>query len=670
VFKKILIANRGEIAIRIIKSCRKMGIGTVAVYSEVDYRSRHVREADERVFIGGAPSSESYLNGKTIIAAALERECQAIHPGYGFLSENAAFAEMVSEAGLTFVGPSASAIAALGDKLESKALALRAGLPVCPGHPEAITDLDEALSIIETIGLPVLLKPAAGGGGRGMRVVMRRDELASAWAACREETRKAFADDRIFLERYISRPRHIEVQIVADNFGNVVHLGERECSIQRRYQKVVEETPSVAVDAELRDRLGWFACNLAREARYSNAGTVEFILDPDGAFYFLEMNTRLQVEHPVTEMVIAMDLVELQIRIAAGEPLPLSQEDVTLSGWAIEARVCAEDPARGFLPTTGMITRYALPSVKNVRVDSGIEAGSAITIYYDSLLAKVAAWGENREEARLALVRALNGYHIEGLATNVDFVNAIANHPAFVQGDLSTHFIEENGLDDYNNIAPNADHLAHMVIAAVLVYHTRQSLVRQSLKPMSPSVGARSTPKKFHDYVVKADEQVLEVRIEGDRITGWWDVQVDSRRYEVITPEFEYYRRRLFLRINGESHMFRLQWHGQHLKTFFCGIVRVCEIYSPDEWKLTQYMLRRREEPQEKALRCPMPGLVTALNVKEGDYVRKGQEVLRMESMKMESSIESPRDASVAKVFVEVGQAVDTDQELILFEDS
>jgi propionyl-CoA carboxylase alpha chain len=317
-----------------------------------------------------------------------------------------------------------------------------------------------------------------------------------------------------------------------------------------------------------------------------------------------------------------------------------------------------------------MITRYALPSVEHVRVDSGIEAGSAITIYYDSLLAKVAAWGENREEARLALVRALNGYHIEGLTTNVDFVNAIANHPAFIQGDLSTHFIEENGLDDYNNLPPNQDHLAYMVIAAVLVYHTRQSLVRESLKSMSPLVGTSSSPKKFHYYVVKAGDHVLDVRIEGDRITGWWDVQVDGREYEVITPEFEYYRRRLFLRINGQSHMFRLQYHEQHLKTFFCGIVRVCEIYSPDEWKLAQHMLTRGEEPQEKALRCPMPGLVTALSVKEGDYVRKGQEVLRMESMKMESSIESPRDALVAKVLVGVGQAMDTDQELILFEDS
>ena len=336
-FKKILIANRGEIALRIIRTCKRMGIGTVAVYSEVDFRSPFVQEADEATCIGAAPSQESYLAKEKIIEAALAYDCQAVHPGYGFLSENAEFAQMVADAGLVFIGPSPTAIAMLGDKVASKGLAIRAGVPVVPGCHEVIKGPAEALAVAEEIGFPLLLKPAAGGGGRGMRIVTSIDEVAPALEACREETRKSFADDRIFMERYISRPRHIEIQIIADQHGHVVHLGERECSIQRRYQKVIEETPSPVVDEALRERMGRVACALAVEAGYTNAGTVEFILDREKNFYFLEMNTRLQVEHPVTEMVTSLDLVELQIRSAAGEPLPVTQEDIRIRGWAIEA---------------------------------------------------------------------------------------------------------------------------------------------------------------------------------------------------------------------------------------------------------------------------------------------------------------------------------------------
>jgi propionyl-CoA carboxylase alpha chain len=440
-FSKILIANRGEIAVRIIASCKRMGIKTAAVYSETDFRSLHVTQADEAVQLGGARPSESYLDKAKIIETALATGCQAIHPGYGFLSENASFAEMVVSAGLTFIGPPATVIAALGDKIAAKKLAHAAGVPTVPGHMSAVQSLQEATVVAEQVGYPVLLKPAAGGGGKGMRVVTRPEELASALSMCQQETRKAFGDDSIFIERCIQKPRHIEIQVMADCHGNVIHLGERECSIQRRYQKIIEESPSTAIDEASRARMGAMACGLAREAGYVNAGTVEFILDQSGEFYFLEMNTRLQVEHPITEMVTSQDLVELQLRVADGQVLPIAQEDVTFTGWAMEARICAEDPDRGFIPSVGLITRYAAPRGNHVRVDSGIAAGSTIGVFYDPMLAKVITWGSNREAARKKMIQALNGYHVEGVTTNIDFVNRVITHPAFIHGDLSTDFI-------------------------------------------------------------------------------------------------------------------------------------------------------------------------------------------------------------------------------------
>ncbi|MFH1573540.1 MAG: biotin carboxylase N-terminal domain-containing protein, partial [Acidobacteriota bacterium] len=399
-FEKILIANRGEIAVRIIRTCRKLGICTVAVFSEIDSRAMHVQEADESVLLGPAPAEQSYLAKEKIITAAQDRGCQAIHPGYGFLSENASFAEMTVAAGLAFIGPPAPVIAMLGDKIASKNLAMQLGVPVVPGHNEPVSDLAELRSIADAIGYPVLLKPAAGGGGRGMRIVHGPDELEAALRAGQEETRKAFSDSTIFLERYVQDPRHIEIQIMADQHGNVIHLGERECSIQRRYQKVIEEAPSLALTPDMRREIGERACSLARAAGYSSAGTVEFILDPQGNFYFLEMNTRLQVEHPVTEMITGLDLVELQLQIATGRPLAFGQEDVTLNGWSIEARICAEEPERNFLPSTGLVTRYAEPRGTNIRMDSGIMVGSRVSVYYDSLLTKAVSWGKDREEAR------------------------------------------------------------------------------------------------------------------------------------------------------------------------------------------------------------------------------------------------------------------------------
>lgn len=666
-FNKILIANRGEIAVRIIRTCKRLGIKTVAVYSEIDARSLHVQEADEAVFLGKSPSSESYLVIDKIIDAALKTGSQAIHPGYGFLSENAGFCEKVSRSGIVFIGPPASAITMLGDKIASKVLAIKSGVPVVPGHAGEVSDTNEAIAIAEKIGFPVILKPAAGGGGKGMRIITSKDEMGPAFLACQEETRKAFADRHLFMEKYITDPRHIEIQILADNYGNVIHLGERECSIQRRYQKIIEETPSPVVDSTLRQTMGKMACNLVKEAGYSNAGTVEFILDENLNFYFLEMNTRLQVEHPVTELVTGLDLVELQLKIAYGEAIPIRQEDVNFTGWAIEARICAEDPSRNFLPATGMITRYASPVGRNIRVDSGIEAGSVVSIYYDSLLSKIICWGETREGARTALISALNSYHIEGVITNVDFVNLILNHPAFAGGNLSTSFIHQHFENEKMKISHPPEQLNVMAIASTLIYHIRQNLIRDSLKPMTALVGGATESRTWYNYMVKGDSDVFELRLQGDKELKTWTIWINENQYQVITPEMEFYRRRLKLNINGQFHRFRMQFRGNFIWAAHCGISRTFEIYSPKEWELSRFMPKISKKLLDNVLECPMPGLVVDIRVKVGDRVYRGQELVIMESMKMESGVASPCDGEVIEVLAETGQAVDTGNILMRF---
>ncbi len=666
-FDKILIANRGEIAIRIIRTCRKLKVKTVAVYSDIDARSLHVREADEAVHIGQSPSTSSYLVHDTIIKVAIERGCQAIHPGYGFLSENSKFAAAVVKAGLTFIGPSAEVIAALGDKISAKNIAMKAGVSVVPGHNRPVVDLEEIKAIAAKIGYPILLKPAAGGGGRGMRKVAGPDELESALQSAQDETRKSFGDDRIFLERFVSTPRHIEIQIIADQHGNVISLGERECSIQRRYQKVIEEAPSLAVNAELRARMGDMACALAREAGYSNAGTVEFILDDQGNFFFMEMNTRLQVEHPVTEMVTSLDLVELQLRVAAGESLPIKQEDVSIKGWAIEARICAEDSARHFLPSTGLITRYSNLKGRNVRLDSGVEAGSFISVYYDSLLSKVICWGETREKARTTLINALNRYHIEGVTTNVNFANSILNHPAFIKGELSTGFIDEYFEEGKAKIDPPGEQLVAMVIAATIVYHNRKNLVRESLKPMAAKVGLSHKPDQTHRYVVKGNTDIFEVELVGELASPNWRCKVNGADYSVVTPVFEFYRRILKLSINGLDHYFSLQYRQNFMWAAYCGISRIFEIYTPGEWELAQHMPKEIKGAAENVLLSPLPGMVVSILVKKGDRVYRGQDLVVIESMKMESGVSSPCEGVVENVTATIGKAVETDEVLITF---
>ena len=667
-FTKILIANRGEIAVRIMKTCSRLGIRTVAVYSDIDARSLHVQYADEAYAIGPARATESYLVKERLIDIATACGAQAVHPGYGFLSENAEFAQMVAAAGMVFIGPPADAIVKLGDKIASKVLAEKAGVTVVPGRIGAVRDAEEAIAIATEIGFPVLLKPAAGGGGKGMRIVYEPGQMTSALQSCIQETQKAFADNQIFIERYIENPRHIEIQILADRYGNVLYIGERECSIQRRYQKIIEESPSVAVSEALRERMGRMACSLAREAGYTNAGTVEFIMAPDGSVYFLEMNTRLQVEHPVTEMVSGLDLVELQLKIAYGEPLALRQDDIKLTGHAIEARICAEDPARNFLPATGMITRYAEPRGRNVRVDSGVEAGSLVSVYYDSLLAKVISWGTNREDARNNLVDALNGYHIEGVTTNVDFVNRILTHPEFVAGNLTTGFIAEHFDGDRSKLPENREHLRVMAAVAALLYDARQRSVRESLRPMAAHVGPGTKPKAWNEYWTQFGEDHFAVRVQGNPETRNWVVWVDDHPYQIVTPEFEFYRRRIRVTINGRKQRFRLQFDGSHFtRVAFCGIVREFEIYTPKEWELTRYMPRSEKRSRDNVLVCPMPGLVVDVLVKPGDRVFKGQELVIVESMKMESGVASPCDGEVKEIQVAKGHPVDTGDVLITF---
>ncbi len=667
-FDKILIANRGEIAVRIMRTCRRLGIRTVAVYSDADSRGVHRQQADEAVHIGGAPAQESYLNGEKIIAAALSTGCEAVHPGYGFLSENAHFARTVAAAGLVFIGPPAQAIALMGDKIASKELAIKAGVPVIPGHMDDLKDEDEALTVAETIGYPVLLKPAAGGGGKGMRIVRAPSEMEAALAACRQETRKAFGDSRIFMERCIERPRNIEIQVLADACGNVVHLGERECSIQRRYQKIIEESPSGAVSPDLRRRMGQAACNLARKAGYVSAGTVEFVLDQRGGFYFLEMKTSLQEEHPVTELVTELDLVELQLRIASGQRIPFDQDGIRFNGWAMEARVCAEDPAREFLPSTGMITRYAEPRGDGVRVDSGVATGSKVGVFYDSMLAKVIAHGKDRDAARTALVEALNGYHIEGLFTNIDFVAGVLCHPEFAKGTLDTGFIDHH-FDGSRPLCPPDEELVELsALAATLIYHVRRAAVRESVQPMVSRIGGRRVTDGPHLYTVRSEGDVFQVQIQGSTQSRIWTIHLNGRRHEVQTPELEFYRRRLKLTVNGRVHRFRLRVDQFFTFIAFSGLTRLFEVYTPKEWELMQFMPARAEGIPEHVLLCPMPGLVVEVLARKGDRVFRGQNLVILESMKMESGVASPMDGVIAEVRVAGGQAVEAGDVLIRFQ--
>jgi acetyl-CoA carboxylase biotin carboxylase subunit len=485
-FDKVLVANRGEIALRVIRACRELGVGSVAVYSEADARAPHVREADEAVLLGPAPSSESYLKGDRIIDAARRVGAQAIHPGYGFLSEREWFARAVRDAGLTFIGPSAEAIAAMGSKTAARELAIAAGTPVVPGTTSALRDADEAAQVADRFGYPVLLKAAAGGGGKGMRVVHRREELAGALASAQREARNAFGDDAVYVEKYIVGPRHVEIQVLGDHHGTMLHLGERECSIQRRHQKMIEEAPSVAVTPELRARMGEAALAAARAAGYTNAGTCEFLLDASGAFYFLEMNTRIQVEHPVTELVMGVDLVQWQLRIAAGERLPFTQSALAPHGWAIECRITSEDPANGFLPSTGRVQYLHLPTGPGVRWDGGIETGSEVTLHYDPMLAKLIVWAPDRAQAIARMHRALLELTIDGIDTSRDFHLRVMEDAEFRAGAIEIQWLERR-LAELTAAAAPQESVVRAAIAAVLLSERDRGVRRPAAADASPS---------------------------------------------------------------------------------------------------------------------------------------------------------------------------------------
>ncbi|HKH93174.1 MAG TPA: acetyl-CoA carboxylase biotin carboxylase subunit [Gemmatimonadaceae bacterium] len=488
-FRKVLIANRGEIALRIIRACRELGVASVAVYSEADARAPHAREADEAVLLGPAPSSESYLRGDAIIAAAQRVGAEAIHPGYGFLSEREWFARAVRDAGLVFVGPPAEAIAAMGSKTAARQLAIAAGTPVVPGTTTALRDAAEAEQVAEQFGYPVLLKAAAGGGGKGMRVVHRRDELSGALAAAQREARNAFGDDAVYVEKYIVGPRHVEIQVLGDRHGTMLHLGERECSVQRRHQKMIEEAPSVAVSPGLRARMGAAAVAAARAAGYTNAGTCEFLLDADGAFYFLEMNTRIQVEHPVTELVTGIDLVQWQLRVAAGERLPFTQESLTPKGWAIECRITSEDPANGFLPSTGRVQYLHVPAGPGVRWDGGIETGSEITLHYDPMLAKLIVWAPDRGHAIARMHRALLELTIEGVDTSRDFHLRVMEDEEFRAGAIEIQWLERRLATLASPTVPRESVVRAAIAAALLAERDRGT--RRGSPGMPPASAGR-----------------------------------------------------------------------------------------------------------------------------------------------------------------------------------
>ena len=659
-FDKILIANRGEIACRIIKSCQKLGIRTVAVCSEADARALHVKLADEEVLIGPAPAAESYLRIDRIVAACKATGAQAVHPGYGFLSENAAFAEALAAEKITFIGPPVRAMKAMGDKIESKRLAREAGVSTVPGTLEAISDPEQAKRIAAEIGYPVMLKASAGGGGKGMRIAHAESELLDGLERAQSEARSSFGDDRVFIEKFILEPRHIEIQVLGDQHGTILHLGERECSIQRRHQKVLEEAPSPFLDAATRRAMGEQACELARAVGYYSAGTVEFIVDKDKNFYFLEMNTRLQVEHPVTELVTGIDLVEAMIEIAAGEKLAFDQAAVRLDGWAIEARIYAEDPARGFLPSTGRLSTYVEPEGTGIRVDSGVVEGGEVSLHYDPMIAKLCAHGADRAVATARLAEALDHFVIEGPAHNLSFLNAVLGHPRFVEGRLSTNFIAEEYGDKFT--PPELDEASlQRLVALATAMRARQLARAQAISGQLPGL-ALVPPSAF---VAEVGGRAFAVEaVERD---GAYAVSIDAApAMELVLrwrPGLELAR----ASIDGEMvaagckrlpEGFALTHKGAQVKI----LVRRRRAY-----ELAQLMPEKPEADTTRLLLSPMPGMIVSVAVAVGDKVEAGQTLCVLEAMKMENVLQAERAATVATVEIGPRDTVSADQVLMTF---
>jgi len=661
VFKKILIANRGEIACRVIKTARRMGIATVAVYSAADKDALHVSLADEAIAIGPAPSAQSYLVIDNILGACHKSGAEAVHPGYGFLSENAKFAERLQQADIIFIGPDPHAITSMGDKITSKRLAREAGVNTIPGYADVIPNAQMAASVARDIGYPVMIKASAGGGGKGMRVARNDDQCRDGFERASNEARASFGDERVFLEKFIEQPRHIEIQVLGDRHGNVIHLGERDCSLQRRHQKVIEESPSPLLDEATRAAMGGQAVALARAVNYCSAGTVEFIVDAARNFYFLEMNTRLQVEHPVTEFVTGLDLVELMIRVADGEPLHILQEDVRLTGCALEARVYAEDPFRNFLPSVGRLVRYLPPAEsESIRVDTGVEEGGEVSIHYDPMIAKLITYGDDRDQAIARMRDALNEFCIRGVSHNISFLGALVDHPRFASGQFSTNLIAEEYPDGFD--AADVVHDDPLLLVATCGaihrrYRERAARISDQLEGYEPRVE--------QDWVVvmNGDKYAITV-LPTD---GGYNVSHNGNTYLVETA-WQFGQPLFHGRINGNEVCVQVERRHLTYRLFHWGTQVDVRVLSARAADLLARMPEKAPPDTSKFLLSPMPGLLARIVVAEGEDVKAGQDLAVIEAMKMENVLRAEREAKILKLLANVGETLSVDQPIIEFE--
>ncbi|MEM1377213.1 MAG: acetyl/propionyl/methylcrotonyl-CoA carboxylase subunit alpha [Pseudomonadota bacterium] len=669
-FTKILIANRGEIACRVIQTAKRMGIATVAVYSDADAGALHVSMADEAVHIGPPAASESYLVAEKIIAACKETGAQAVHPGYGFLSERASFCEALEAEGIIFIGPKPKAINAMGDKITSKKIAAEAGVSTVPGHMGLIDDAEHAVKIASEIGYPVMIKASAGGGGKGMRIAWNDDEARDGFERSKSEAASSFGDDRIFIEKFVEEPRHIEIQVLADGHGNAVYLGERECSIQRRNQKVIEEAPSPFLDEATRKAMGEQSVALAKAVDYQSAGTVEFIVDKDRNFYFLEMNTRLQVEHPVTELITGLDLVEQMLRVAAGEELSIQQSDVKLNGWAIESRVYAEDPLRGFLPSIGRLTHYAPPAQACrddliVRNDTGVFAGAEISMFYDPMIAKLCTWAPTRDAAIEAMQDALDAFVVDGIAHNIPFLASLMAHPRWKKGWLTTGFIAEEYPDGY--AYPELDETAQRTIGAVALM---AELMRKERLDRHIDRLAPHSQKLTEDWIVRVADAEVAAKVRQLTLSGDDKMLVADIEGETLTLQTRWsFGERVFAsKINGLPVVAQAVIHGSSARISWRGYTADTQALPKHIAELKRLMPEKAEVDTSGMLLCPMPGLVVSLAVSEGDEVAAGGTLAVVEAMKMENVLRAERDVTIKSVKCEAGDSLAVDDVIMEFE--
>ena len=655
-FSKILIANRGEIAVRIIKTCSRMGIATVVVYSEADADSMAVEIADEAVFIGPPPAVQSYLVADKIIAACRETGAEAIHPGFGFLSESAAFAKRCAEEKIVFIGPNPHAIQAMGDKIESKKFATKAGVSVVPGHIGEIDDTAHAIKISESIGYPVMIKASAGGGGKGIRVAWNTRDVEEGFPAVKAEAKASFGDDRIFIEKFIESPRHIEIQVLGDKHGTVVHLFERECSIQRRNQKVIEEAPSPLLDAKTREAMGAQAVALAKAVNYDSAGTVEFVAGQDKSFFFLEMNTRLQVEHPVTELITGLDLVEQMIRSAYGEKLAFAQKDLKIDGWAMESRIYAEDPYRGFLPSIGRLVRYDPPvegevAGGKVRNDAGVREGDEISMFYDPMISKLSTWAKTREGAIDVMGRALEDFHIEGLGQNIPFLAAVMDQPRFRSGKLSTNYIKDEFPDGFAGLAPS-DEQRDLICAVALSMHR--------------TLLARAAPDQLRqDWIVVVGHEKRQVRISGNG--GGLMIESEGKKLHLEDVRWRPGHASFRASLDGRAFTATVKPAAEGFVIRHRAASLQVLVLTPRTAELHEKLPPKVAADTSKLVLSPMPGLVVTLDVAVGQQVRTGEAVAVIEAMKMQNIIRAERDGVVKAVNAQAGDSVAADEVLVEF---